>query len=93
MKSEIRLDCKGYYRVYTEDYETVKKVTSWQGCKKSCTYHNQKGQVFGWDLILPAKLYNRVVRLVDLPKKSKDTALVESGKKAAERNCQHQFKG
>jgi hypothetical protein len=93
MKSEIWPYYRGLYKVYTEDYEAVKKIASWQDCKRSCTYHNQKGQIFGWDLVFPAKLYNRVAGSVNLPKKGKNPVLVESGRKAAERNCQHKIKG
>ncbi|MCM8782210.1 MAG: hypothetical protein NC828_04100 [Candidatus Omnitrophica bacterium] len=93
MEPEIWLYYRGYYKVYTEDYEAMKKIASWQGCKRSCIYYNHKGQVFGWDLIFPSHLYNRVAELVGLSKRRKNPALVESGKKAAERNCQYQFNG
>lgn len=93
MEPEIRPYYKGFYKVYTEDYEAMKKIASWQDCKRSVIYSDHSGNVFGWDLIFPSHLYNRVAELVGLPKRMKVRSLVESGKKAAERNCQHQFKG
>lgn len=93
MKSEIWPYYRGFYKVYTEDYEAVKKIASWQGCKRSCTYHNQKGQIFGWDLIFPAKLYNRVAALVELPLRIKSPNRQRHGQDMADKNRQHQFIG
>lgn len=81
MKTEIWPYYRGYYKVYTEDYEAVKKIASWQDCRRSCTYHNPKGQVFGWDLIFPARLYKKVALAVGLPPRGKNSNRVAQGKK------------
>ncbi len=93
MKSEIWPYYRGLYKVYTEDYEAVKKIASWQDCKKSCTYHNRKGQVFGWDLIFPAKLYNRVAGLVGLPLRVKNSNRVKQGEKLGQLAKEKDFLG
>jgi len=81
MKSEIWAYYRGYFKVYTEDYETKQKIASWNGCKHSNTYYNRYGQLIGWDLIFPSKLYNKVAQLLGLPMRAKNHNRVNQGKK------------
>ena len=81
MQPEIWPYYRGYYKVYTEDYDVVRKIASWEGCRRSCTYYAQNGRLFGWDLIFPSNLYNKVARLVGLPARPKDPNRVAHGEK------------
>ena len=92
MKSEIRSYYRGYCKVYTEDYEVKQKIASWKGCKHSNTYYNRYGQLIGWDLIFPSKLYNRAAELIGLPLRGKNHNRIKQGRDMADRNRQHQFK-
>jgi hypothetical protein len=93
MEPEIWLYYRGFYKVYTEDYEAMKKITSWQGCKRSCIYSNYKGQVFGWDLIFPSRLYNKVAKTVGLPLRAKNPNRVSQGKKLGQLAKENDFLG
>jgi len=61
----------GAYKVYVEDKCLKDELVSWQGCKLHCVYFNRRFQVVGWDLVFPARLYNRVARLCGLPRKKR----------------------
>ena len=93
MKPEIWPYYRGFYKVYTEDYQVMKKIASWEGCKRSGTYYNPKGQVFGWDLIFPGYLYNRIAKSVGLPPRKKNPNRQIQGQNMAAKNRHHQFKG
>lgn len=93
MEPEIRLYYKGFYKVYTEDYEVMKKIASWHDCKRSVIYSDRSGNVFGWDLIFPSHLYNRVAGLAGLPLRKKNPNRQKRGQEMADENRQHQFKG
>lgn len=93
MTPEIWPYYRGFYKVYTENYEAVRKIASWEGCRRSCTYYTQNGKLFGWDLIFPSKLYNKVARLVGLPLKRKNPSRQKQGQIMADKNLRHQFKG
>lgn len=81
MIPEIWPYSRGLYKVYTEDYQVMKKIASWEGCKKSGIYYNHYGQVFGWDLIFPGYLYNRIAKSVGLPPRKKNPNRINHGKK------------
>jgi len=93
MKPEIWPYSRGLYKAYTEDYQVMKKIASWEGCKKSGIYYNHYGQVFGWDLIFPGHLYNRIAKSVGLPSRKKNPNRQKQGQNMSKENRHHQFKG
>jgi hypothetical protein len=79
MKPHIWFFEKGFYKVYLNDYEVKKILSTWKDCHASCQYYFPSGKK-GWDFIFPAKLYNKVAQLATLPAKEKHPNRVLSGK-------------
>ncbi|KPK42925.1 MAG: hypothetical protein AMJ78_00770 [Omnitrophica WOR_2 bacterium SM23_29] len=92
MNPEIWPYYRGYYKVYTEDYEIVKKLSSWKDCRHSNTYYRNE-KVIGWDMVFPSRFYNKVARLVGLPLGKKNPNRKRQGQIMADKNRQHKFKG
>jgi len=77
MKSEIWWYSKGFYKIYTEDYQEKEKIDSWQSCRCSNTYYDQYGKNKAWDLIFPSRLYNRVAKVIGAPPRKKNPLRVK----------------
>lgn len=80
MKVEIWSWCRGFYKICLEDSEKKRQIASWKDCREHCKYFLPDGRL-GWDIIFPAKYYNRIAELVGLPLKAKNSKRVEQGKK------------
>jgi len=82
MVNEIWSYHRGYYKFYTEDKKLFNKIKRWKDSEPSAIY-SSKGIVFGWDIIIPARYYNRAAKLAKLPLKRKNKNRVAAGKKRA----------
>jgi len=88
MQSEIWEYDRGFYKVYLENAEIKRKITSWDGCKETvrqhCHYFHPDGKI-GWDIIFPGKYYDKIARLLGLPLKAKNQNRVDHGRKLGEK--------
>ena len=57
-----------------------RKIERWGESQKCATYFYPDGAVT-WDFIIPAKLYDRVAKLIGVPKRRKNPGRVAAGKK------------
>ena len=79
MENEIWLYYRGFYKAFTQEYEIKRKLDSWKDCKVQCSYIMPDGKN-GWDYVFPAKIYNRVAKLLNLPSKKKNKNKILAGK-------------
>ena len=82
LKTDIWPYGAGYYVVYCEDFEAMRRIASWDDCRWRAIYYFPNGAVYK-DIRFPKKLYNRVADAVGLPRKKKDPRRVAAGKKLA----------
>jgi len=95
---EIWYFWKNVYKVYTENYQDVKKIMSWKDVELSSAYYQNsksfsKGKAFAWDLIFPGRLYRKVAKVVGLPLKRKNPDRQIQGQKLAKVGQCYQFSG
>jgi len=72
---------RGTHKVYVEDTALKDRIASWQGCRVHCLYYNRHFTLVAWDIIFPARLYNRVAELCGLPPKKKSPRRVAWGRR------------
>jgi hypothetical protein len=73
------------FKVYMENAKRKDRIASWQGCRVSNLYYNPKGQLIGWDVIFPRRLYDRVAQLCGLPLRQKPPGRVAQGQRLGAR--------
>jgi len=76
---------RGWYKVYVEDAALRDRIAGWKDCRLSNTYYNRRFRVIAWDLIVPAKLHDRVAELCGLPLRKKAPRRVAHGKRLGAR--------
>lgn len=74
---------KGRYRVHIVDYDVMEKISLWKDCTPHAEYRYPDG-TWAWDFLFPGDIYDRVARLVGLPKKKKNPKKVARGKRLGE---------
>lgn len=79
MEQQIWAYGRGFYKAYVEDYKIKEKLDGYRDCKLSNRYYLPDGKL-GRDYIFPAKLYNRIAGLLQLPPKEKNKNRVLAGK-------------
>ena len=57
-----------------------RKIEGWKKSVRCATYYYPNGAVT-WDFIIPTKLYDRVAKLMGVPKRRKNPGRVAGGKK------------
>ena len=61
---------KGFVKVYTENYETKKRLMKIRGAKLMCLYAlpNGQGMKRAWDFVMLSKRRNTAIRILKKPK-------------------------
>jgi len=70
---------RGLFKVYLDDIKLRDRIAGWEECVLHCRYMYPGGDN-AWDIIFPARLYDRVADLVGLPRKKKNPKRVALGK-------------
>lgn len=80
MYSEIWKYDSGRYKVYVECRNLRIRLRAWKDCVMHSSYSHVRdmGEI-GWDFIFPARMYDRVARLVGLPARKKNPERVARG--------------
>lgn len=68
------------YKFHTADRALYDKISRWKNTRWGCTYSYPDGH-HEWDLVIPARYYNRVARLAGLPQKPKHPNRVKAGRR------------
>lgn len=92
MKSEIWHYSLGIYKGYTEDIKVAKRIINWKSVESCSIYHTPSMQIFAYDFLLPTKSYNRVARLLELPKRRKSHSKILQGQKLQLKKQRHPLK-
>ncbi len=82
--------CRGFYKVYVDDYKLKIKIERWKEARLHCHYFYADGRR-AYDFIIPSKLHSRARRLLGLNPEPKSINRVQAGKKAQERNLPYRF--
>jgi len=78
MKSTIWGYRRGEFKGYSENFSELAKIESWKEVVH-CGYYYENGILIGRDFIFPSKLYNRVAKVFNLPKRSKSQNRIRGG--------------
>ena len=90
MKQEIWPYGKGLYKVLVEDKKVKVRIERWKDLKLSCRYSHPDGWC-GWDYIFPARLYNKVAKLLGLPLQNKNPHRVLVGLSSKVSNGENRY--
>ena len=92
MISKIWQYGRGYYKCYTEDLESAKRIMRWSSVERCSFYYTRSMQIFAYDFVFPTPTYNRVAKALGLPMKSKSIKRVIQGQRLQKVDRIAQFK-
>ena len=81
MNSEIWQYGRGFYKGYTENLESARRIMRWTSVDQCCIYYYPNGKLKAIDFIFSSDTYNRVAEALGLPQKRKSPARIKQGQR------------
>ena len=81
MISKIWQYGRGYYKCYTEDLESAKRIMRWSSVERCSFYYTRSMQIFAYDFVFPTRTYNRVAKALGLADRKKLIGRIKQGEK------------
>ena len=92
MKSETWRYSLGIYKGYCEDLSIAKRIMRWKSVEPCSIYYTPSMQIFAYDFIFRTRSYDRVARLLELPKRRKSPSKILQGQKLQLKKQRHPLK-
>ena len=81
MISKIWQYGRGYYKCYTEDLESAKRIMRWSSVERCSFYYTRSMQIFAYDFVFASRTHNRIARVLGLPERRKSPGRIKQGLK------------
>ena len=91
-ESEIWKYFRGEYRCYTENIGLARRILSWKSVERGAIYYYPDFSIKGLDFIIRTRTYNRVARVLGLPKRKKSPRRIKRGQRLQESDSMGQEK-
>ena len=83
-ESEIWKYFRGEFRCYTENIALARRILSWKSVERGAIYYYPDFSIKGLDFIFRTRTYNRVARVLGLPKRKKAPRRVKKDQRLQE---------